>query len=316
MKKTLAFLTICFLAQALHGQCVTQPYSLDLASGGTLRGEVMIPAGAQGKAPVVLLICGSGPTDMNGNNPQMKNNSILQLAQSLCANGIASVRYDKRGVASSASTTAREEELRFEDYIGDAKGWIEKIASDDRFGALYVAGHSEGALIGMLASKDNTAVKGFISIAGLGKPGDAIIKEQMEHQDEGMKLVVTSIVDTLKQGREFRGVPPALYALFRPSVQPYMISWMKYDPATEIGALKMPVLIVHGKTDIQVSPQNAGLLHEVCPGSELFMVDDMNHVLKICVSTDPLYQMSTYTEPAFPISPLMTSRIATFILGE
>ena len=75
-------------------------------------------------------------------------------------------------------------------------------------------------------------------------------------------------------------IPPFLMSLFRPSVQPYMISWMKYDPVIEIAKLSIPSLIIQGTTDIQISVEDANLLAEANSFSELVVIDGMNHILK------------------------------------
>jgi len=95
-------------------------------SKGKIFGTLTIPV-KQGGMPVVLIIAGSGPTDRDGNNPVMKNNSLKILASELSKNGIASLRYDKRGIAASKAAVTNEIELRFEDYVSDAMGWIQLL---------------------------------------------------------------------------------------------------------------------------------------------------------------------------------------------
>lgn len=125
------------------------------------------------KYPVALIISGSGPTDRNGNNPMMKNNSLKMLAEALAKNGIASLRYDKRGIGESKAAAANEQTLVFENYTEDAKSWINLLKQDKRFSEVIVIGHSEGSLIGMIAgAKANK----FISIAGPGESADKLIK--------------------------------------------------------------------------------------------------------------------------------------------
>src|SRR6476469_1360645 len=117
---------------------------------GDLFGTLMLPANFS-KGPVALIIAGSGPTDRNGNNPVMKNESLRMLAQGLATHAIASLRYDKRGIAESKAAMKGEANLRFEDYIKDAQDWIDLLKKDKRFTKVVVIGHSEGSLIGMVA---------------------------------------------------------------------------------------------------------------------------------------------------------------------
>ena len=225
------------------------PVTLNTASG-SINGKLLLPAHAK-SCHVVVLIAGSGPTDMDGNNPMMKNNSLKFLAEGLALKGIASLRFDKRGIASSASAGKEESKLRLEDYVNDVTGWIDLLAKDKRFTGITVAGHSEGSLIGMLTCRKRPKVKGFISIAGAGSPAYDLIEKQVAAQmtPESIRKEVASINESLKNGKEVAQVPAYLQTLFRPSVQPYLISWYKYNPQTVIASLKMPILILQGKKD-------------------------------------------------------------------
>src|SRR4051794_11632517 len=129
----------------------------------TLHSTLLLPKHMSKAMPIVLMISGSGPTDRNGNSPMLpgKNNSLLMLAEGLASNGIASLRYDKRGIGESAAAMVSEADLRFETYVDDAVSWCEQLRKDARFSKVIIAGHSEGSLIGMLAAKRCNA-DGFI----------------------------------------------------------------------------------------------------------------------------------------------------------
>lgn len=128
-KKLIAF--VCFLLVSLSGlpqlpvRLNERPVVLN-TSTGVLKGKMVTPNQESGY-PVVLIIPGSGPTDMDGNSAALpgKNNSLRYLAEGLAGKGIASLRYDKRGIASSASAGKDEYSMRFEDGIKDARGWID-----------------------------------------------------------------------------------------------------------------------------------------------------------------------------------------------
>jgi fermentation-respiration switch protein FrsA (DUF1100 family) len=104
---------------------------------------------------------------------------------------------------------------------------------------------------------------------------------------------------------------PGLAALYRPSVQPYLISWLKYTPAAEMAKLSMPMLIVQGSTDVQVSIAEAQALKAAAPSAQLVMVDGMNHVLKHVV--EPARQAASYSDPALPIVPEVANAIAALV---
>lgn len=230
-----------------------------------------------------------------------KNNSIKYLAEGLAGKGIASLRYDKRGIASSASAGKDEYSMRFEDGIKDARGWIDYLSRDKRISGIYVLGHSEGALVGMAASVDNPKVKGYISVAGAGRPAYEIVEEQMAGQPEVIRDMVKSINASLKEGKLVPDVPIGLQSLFRSSVQPYMISWYTYNPQEIIKKLKVPVLILQGDKDMQVSVKDAELLKQAQPSADYHLIGNMNHLMKTCDTMDQQRQMATYTDPALPL---------------
>ena len=271
-------------------------------STGELSGTLTVPI-LKGTFPVALIIAGSGPTDRNGNNAQMKNNSLQMLAHELAAHGIASLRYDKRGIGKSASALISEELLRFENYVEDAKAWVSELKTDSRFRELIIIGHSEGSLIGMLASEKADV---FVSLAGAGRSIDVILKEQLAVQLEGKKKLLRAANEglaKLKEGKLVEDAPVELFGLFRPSVQPYMISWMKYDPAVEISKLNIPIVIIQGSTDLQVSEEDARLLFEAHRlDSRLIIIEDMNHVLKIA-PLDRTKNIETYSKSELPLAP-------------
>jgi len=280
--------------------------------GGELKGTLLLPKKKR-NIPVVLIIPGSGPTNRDGNQLTGKNNALKYLAEALQKANIASLRIDKRGVGGSASVKIVEKDLRFDDYVKDIKGWLDLLGQQKRFNKIIVAGHSQGALVGMLAASKNKEVDAYISIAGPGKSIDQVITQQMEQQPAAIKEMVAPIIEELKKGNTVEEVPPMIHSLFRPSIQPYMISWMQYDPAQEIKQLKQPTLIVQGTTDIQVTVEDAELLLKAKPKAKKSIIKNMNHVLKEVESTDKLEQMKTYADPELDLHPQVGKDIVEFI---
>jgi len=125
--------------------------------------------------------------------------------------------------------------------------------------------------------------------------------------------MVVPYLQKLKSGDTITDVPLSLMSLFRPSVQPYVISWFQYDPAKEIAKLPVPVLIIQGDHDIQVAVSEAEILHNAAGESQLFVVKNMNHVLKNCKTTEYKPQMATYGNPELPVSKKLTKTIVKFI---
>lgn len=280
---------------------------------GPVHGTLLVPASG-GRYPVVLLIAGSGPTNRDGNSAALPgaNNSLKLLAEGLANHGIASLRYDKRGIGESASSALSEADLRFETYVDDAVAWLERLRKDQRFSTITVAGHSEGSLVGILAAgrSDSDAL---VSIAGPARSAGQILRTQLRPQlPPALWRESERILGALESGRPAESVPPPLLALYRPSVQPYMISWLRYTPAQEIAGLSVPVMIVQGTTDIQVSVAESEALLKAYPSAKLITVEGMNHVLKL-VSGDVAQQQSSYSDPSLPVAPEVIEQVSDFV---
>jgi len=317
MKKSIFLLWLILFSSIILAQQKTeviQSYNISIdIETGKIYGTLLIPEKTF-PVPVALIIAGSGPTDRDGNQPNMINNSLRYLAENLTKNGIATLRYDKRLIGQS-KTSQSESEIRFEDYISDAKKWISTIKQDPRFSKIIVIGHSEGSLIGMVAARESDADL-FISLAGVSKPADKIILEQTKGMlSPDLFNETVKILDSLRCGKTVSKVNPNLAMLFRPDVQPYMISWIKYNPSKEIQKLEIPILIIHGTSDIQVSIDNAHELAAANNKAEVKIIENMNHVLKIS-DTDRNKNIATYMNPDLPISEELTKTIINFINGK
>ena len=279
---------------------------------GEISGTLTMPANAAGKVPVVLIVAGSGPTDRNGNTPQLGiyTNSYKMIAIALRNAGIASLRYDKRLVGESAAVT-KEKDLKIEDYVEDANRMINQLHDDPRFSKVIVLGHSEGSLVGMLASI-NQPIAGYISVAGAGRPAYAVLKEQMKSQPDFIALRFMVVLDSLAKGKVQNNVDASLYGLARPSVQPYLMSWMHYDPARAIKLIKVPVLIVQGTTDLQVTTLDADKLKKAKSEAVLEIIPEMNHILKDAPA-DRDKNLATYSNPNLPLKPEFVTAMLDFI---
>lgn len=307
-------IVIAVFGIAAHAAIIDQPIVLDTPTGQIAGSLVMPPA--KGPVPVALIIAGSGPTDRNGNSLGLPgaNNSLMLLAQALGDAGFATVRYDKRGVGASLPAAGRESELRFDSYVDDAAGWIAKLRRDARFSSVVVIGHSEGSLIGMVAAQ-KAGANGFVSIAGAGRRASDVIRSQLAGRLP-LELAAQSetILNGLERGQTAAAVPTELAALYRPSVQPYLVSWFKYLPAERIGALDVPVLIVQGTTDVQVAVSEAEALKKARPKAQLLLIPGMNHVLKM-VEGGLAEQMPSYSNPALPVAPGLIASLVDFLRG-
>lgn len=288
-----------------------RPISLDTGTG-ELFGTLLLPKSAK-PVPVVLIIAGSGPTDRDGNNSDGgRNDSMKRLALILAKHNIASVRYDKRGVAASRPATPDERDLSIEKYVDDAVAWAAKLKTDSRLGPLILMGHSEGALVATLAAERAGAVA-LISVAGTGRPVDQVVREQLQDRLPPPLLARSEqLIEEIKAGKTDNDVPEPLQVVFRPSVQPYLISLFRQNPTAAFGQLKIPTLIIQGRNDMQVGVGDAELLHKAKPDSQLAIIDGMNHVLRI-VPMDMKRQLASYKDPQLPLASEVTDRILKFL---
>jgi pimeloyl-ACP methyl ester carboxylesterase len=290
---------------------VGEPVELKVASG-TLYGMIDLPAG-RGPWPVVLLHPGSGPTDRDGNNPLMRNNSLKMLGRALAADGIAVLRIDKHGIGASAKALLKEEDARLERYAADVTAWVALLRKDGRFTKVGIVGHSEGALIGLLAAKD-AKPDAFVSLCGPGRKLADVTREQLKARvPKEMYESALPVIAELEAGRTVKDPPAALGALFRPSVQPYVISLFSHDPAALAAAYPGPLLAITGTTDIQISVGDGERLAAARPGVRHVAIDGMNHILKSVAKTELAAQLPSYGDPSLPLHPKLVGEVAAFL---
>lgn len=274
-----------------------------------LDGTLTSPVSSEA-ASLVIMIQGSGPVDRNGNMPMMKSDFSKKIARQLAENGIASFRYDKRSLKMK-ELNIREDEVRFDDFIEDADSVINYFKENTDYKNLIVAGHSQGSLIGMIAAQGKADA--YISLEGAGQPIDNVITEQIGKQAPGLQESTRQAFNELKEKGSASSYNPMLQSIFRPSLQPFMLSWMKYDPAQEIIKLRMPVLIINGTADIQVPVKDAEMLKEAYPEAKLVILDKMNHIFRKMDSDDALTNTKTYNEPNRPLHPELIPELVEFI---
>lgn len=288
-----------------------QVVALASGAGHNLYGTMTIPSTGN-TAKVLIIIPGSGPTDEDGNQYGVFcSNTYKFLSQDLAKNGIASLRFDKRGVGASAVGNNDERSLLFDTYVDDVVHWIELLREKNRSVKIILAGHSEGALIGMLAA-GKTNVDGYISIAGPGLPFDSIIRRQIKENLPSQYVNSGKLIDSLKAGKTVKDVSAELSVVFRPSVQPFLVSIMKYDPAKAIATLNCPILLVQGDNDLQIRQEDIQRLSDANAKAKVLKIENMNHVLKT-VSRERLLNMQSYHSPTLPVNQQLVRAIVDFV---
>jgi pimeloyl-ACP methyl ester carboxylesterase len=122
-------------------------------------------------------------------------------------------------------------------------------------------------------------------------------------------------LNTLDRGQhvDVTNMNPALLTLFRPQVQDFLIDMFKRDPAKLVASLKLPLLIVQGGRDIQVSTTDAKVLAAAQPKAKLVLIPAMNHVLKDVASDDRAANVATYADPSLPVDRELVDAVVAFV---
>lgn len=283
---------------------------------GPLRGTLLSSDAA--RMPPVLIIPGSGPTDRNGNNPLgVRASTYRLLAEGLAAEGVPTLRIDKRGLFDSAGAIPDANAVTIGDYAEDAHVW--SVILRERTGApcVWLLGHSEGGLVALAAAKDAADFCGLILVAAPGRRLGDILREQLRANPANAPILAEAerAIDQLEAGRRVDGASlnPALLPLFRPELQGFLIDAFAHDPAILIAGFRKPVLILQPGRDLQVAKTNAERLQAAKPDAELHVSPGTSHVLKHVGSDDPAANIATYGAIDLPLAPDIIPTIAAFI---
>ncbi|MDR3695379.1 DUF3887 domain-containing protein [Mucilaginibacter sp.] len=297
--------------QAIDPSITESPVLLKTFSG-QISGTLAMPNSAGGKVPIVLIVGDAGPTDRDGNNEKtgLTANIYKLLAEELGKNGIASLRYDKRNVGQSVSST-KESQLRIDDYSDDAGSLINMLNDDQRFSKIIVFGHGEGALVSMIAIIDRP-VKGYIAAESASEQGDKVLMDQMKSRPKYQQDEFKAILDSLKKGKTTDKVDPSLYFIARPTIQNFLMSVCRLVPTRGMKAMKIPAMIIQGTTDLTVPVDNAEKLKKAKSDAQLLIIKGMNHILKDAPA-DEEKNTDTYSKPDLPLSAGLVPGMVDFI---
>jgi pimeloyl-ACP methyl ester carboxylesterase len=258
----------------------------------TLSGTFLLP-GEETSYPAVLLIPGSGQVDRDENSPKIAINAMREIAELLAGHGIASLRYDKRGVGQSPGdywTTG------YYDRITDARAALEWMKTNPHVNhqQIFLLGHSEGCGISAKLGAENKDLAGIILLAGWAQPGQDMLIWQAEKVFAGMKGINAWLVRKLridirkaqlKQFARIRRSKKDTYRQFHVRINArWLREFLSYNPADDLNNVSIPVLAITGSKDIQVDPADLDRMQELVKGKfESHLVPDLTHMLR----TDP-----------------------------
>lgn len=282
---------------------------------GLLAGTMIDP---NPKASLVLIIPGSGPTDRDGNNRLgVKGAPYRQLAEALGANGIATLRIDKRGLFGSAAAVADPFDVTISAYADDVHAWVDVVLKRTGRRCVWVLGHSEGALVALVAAQNPKGICGIVLLAGAGRPLGAVLREQLSSNPANAPILAPGLaaIETLEAGKHIdpATLPAPLQPLFGEKLQPYLIDLLAHDPAKLIANVRLPVLILQGDRDLQVGVGDAAALKRAQPRAVLMLLAGINHVLRPAPNGDPAANFATYGDAALPIAPIVAQDVAGFV---
>jgi len=294
-----------------------------------LSGTLLLPLVSElQRVPGVVLIGGSGPTDRDGNNAllPLRIDLLKQIAELLASNGIASLRYDKRGVAASAKQvpTGLDGQERFhawDNYVGDVMAAHAELLRHDEIKryATALLGHSEGGLLALAA----TAAMGkrapyALVLAGTpGRPLIDIVRAQISRTGPQYSAVADRIMKAiLDTGHVPADTPAELQLIFPSYAGPFFRGILTFDPAQAVASLDTACLLLHGGADAQVVPMDdiqplIDALARRGKSGEAMVFPAVSHNLKPV--TGP-------TDPGFvgPLAPAVADKLARwlrFVLG-
>jgi hypothetical protein len=240
----------------------------------------------------VLLIAGSGQIDRNENNKKFHLNAFYDISHFLAKNGIASLRYDKRGVGQSDGDYW---ETGFYDNTLDALAALQYLKQQKNIQSKYIflLGHSEGAFVAIRLAGVGAEAAGIILIAGAAQSGEAVLKWQAIQVTNGFRgingwlIKVLHINVTKAQQKQIDKIKQSKKDWYRQQLlvkinAKWLREFMAYNPVEDLPLITVPVLAITGSKDIQVDPADLDkMAHLVKAPFEQHRIQDMTHMLRI-----------------------------------
>jgi pimeloyl-ACP methyl ester carboxylesterase len=299
------------VAPASGGEAVEAPGPL-----GPLKGTLVVPAATPRAA--VVIVPGSGPTDRDGNNPMgVAAAPYRLLAEGLAARQIASLRIDKRGMFASHAAIADANAVTIADYAADVRAWVKVARTRTGLSCAWILGHSEGGLVALVAAQQPEGICGIVLVSSPGRRLGVVLREQLRANPANAPVLdqATTAIEALEGGLRVdpTTLHPGLRTLFAPQVQAYLIDLLRCDPAGLAAHVRVPMLILQGERDLQVSLTDARALAAADPRAKLVVVPAANHVLKAVTSDDRGANLATYADSSLPLAPGVVDAIAGFV---
>jgi uncharacterized protein len=287
--------------------------------GLALAGTLALPAGP-GPHPAVLLLPGSGRLDRESNAGQLRMNLGRPLAAALARQGIASLRYDRRGVG---TTPGDWRAVGFFDNRNDAAAALRALASrpEIRADATGVVGHSEGAVHAMWLGAHEAVAAAVVLLAGFARPGEEALRWQARMVAAGLPRPVRLLLPLLRRlaSTQLARITSTTTDVARIGGVRINARWyremLSFDPRPVLAAIRVPVLAITGDKDIQVDPADLDEIARLVPcGAETRRVPDLTHLLRR--DPGPASLQSYRRLLRQPIAPDLLDEVAGWLAGQ
>lgn len=271
---------------------------VNAGAGSVLAGTLTMPDGHDASTPVAVLVTGSGA--QNRDEELFGHKPFAVIADYLARNGIATLRYDDRGVGESTGDVAEATTL---DFASDAGAAVDWLRSRGGFGNVGIIGHSEGGMIACMLGASDEAPDFIISVAGPSVKGADILDFQ------NTRALMRS---GMSEDLAMQYASDARDKIERDSGQVWMRFFLKYDPSSDLRNLKCPAMLIYGEKDMQVPPSlNLEPAKTLAAKAEVVCYPGLNHLMQHAESGD----VSEYSSISETISPQVLADIVKFISG-
>ena len=241
-------------------EVTTERLVVTTGDGIQLVGDLTSPESA-GPHPATLILNGSGPLDRDSNMPEQKLDVSNALASALVAHGVASLRYDKRGVGESGGDYLR---TGFDQETSDAEAALAVLRDLPGIARerLTVIGHSAGATIAIRLASTHAWLAGVVLLSASAQRGEDVMRWQSDRIAASMRgLARLRRRRFLESQARIRGLLLASdgdIISVEGSELParWLREFMAYDPAQDVPAVRCPILAVTGSSDVQVDPDD------------------------------------------------------------
>ena len=272
-------------------------------SGHVLAGTLTIPQNASGRLPVVITISGSGPQDRDEHLPIVPGfRPFRQIADTLGRRGVAVLRLDDRGTGESTGDFAKASSADFADDVRAAIAWL-RARPDVNPLRIALLGHSEGAMIAPMVAATDPRLAGIVLMAGPSKRGREVLDHQIRYGIEH-----DSSIAPAKRDSAFAASRIAADTTAAPP--PWMKFFLAYEPLPTIRKVKVPVLVLQGATDQQVTADQAEAI-----GAALRQAGNRDVTVRVLPNRNHLFLPDSIGNPAGYVR-LPSGKIGPDVMGE